>query len=167
MKAWIRKLSTPTGSVWILSHTIMILLGTLALSAKSVQTVLGVGVSEGIGGSLVATGVAGISLFLYIASSDAMRARTEMFSKAGLSAIYSGRSVLIRDQYQERLAKAQKIDLIGYGLFSSRGVRSCETMKSACLTPSDIEGCQERLRATRGGQHRQATLRRGRSKSRA
>lgn len=120
MKAWIRKLTTPTGSVWILSHTVMILLGTLVLSAKSVQTALGVGISEGIGGSLIATGVAGISLFLYIATSDAMRARAEMFSKAGLSAIYSGRSVRIRDQYQERLATAHKIDLIGYGLSSFR-----------------------------------------------
>jgi hypothetical protein len=98
----------------------MILLGTLCLSAKSVHTILGVGVSEGIGGSLIATGIAGISLFLYIASSDAMRARVEMFTEAGLSAIYSGRSVLIRDQYQQKLAKAQKIDLIGYGLSSFR-----------------------------------------------
>jgi hypothetical protein len=56
--------------IWILSHTIMILLGTLFLSAKSMHTVLATGVSEGIGGSLVATGVAGISLFLYVASSD-------------------------------------------------------------------------------------------------
>jgi hypothetical protein len=120
MKVWVRKLVTPTGGLWILSHTIMILFGTLFLSAKSVHTVLGAGVSEGIGGSLVATGVAGISLFLYIASSDAMRARVEMFTKAGLSAIYSGRSVLIRDQYQQKLAKAQKIDLVGYGLSSFR-----------------------------------------------
>jgi hypothetical protein len=43
-----------------------------------------------------------------------------MFTKAGLSAIYSGRSVLIRDQYQQKLAKAQRIDLVGYGLSSFR-----------------------------------------------
>ena len=92
----------------------------IAHSERQVQAALGVGVSEGIGGSLIATGVAGVSLFLYIMGSDTMRARAEMFSKAGLSAIYSGRSVLIRDQYQERLAKAQRIDLIGYGLSSFR-----------------------------------------------
>ncbi len=120
MKIWVRKLITPTGGLWILSHTIMILLGSLCLSAKSVHSALGIGVSEGIGGSLIATGIAGISLFLYIASSGAMRARIEMFTKAGLSAIYSGRSVLIREQYQQKLPKAQKIDLIGYGLSSFR-----------------------------------------------
>jgi hypothetical protein len=140
MKVWIRKLTTPIGSVWILSHTIMILLGTLVLSAKPVQTVLGIGISEGIGGSLIATGVAGISLFLYIVSSDAMRARAEMFSKAGLSAIYSGRSVLIRDQYQERLSKAQKIDLIGYGLSSFRQDFLSEFVAWSSRFPSFFEG---------------------------
>ena len=120
MKIWLRKLITPTGAIWILCHTVMMLLGTLCLSAQWVHTALGLGVSEGIGGSLIATGVAGISLFLYIAANDAMRARVEMFTVAGLSAIYSGRSVLIRDQYQSKLAKAQKIDLVGYGLSSFR-----------------------------------------------
>jgi hypothetical protein len=120
MKTLFKKLMTPLGAVWALSHTVMILLGSLILSAKSVQAVLGVSVSEGIGGSLIATGVAGISLFLYVSGSDSMRARVEMFSKAGLSAIYAGRSVRIRDQYQERLAKAQRVDLIGYGLSAFR-----------------------------------------------
>jgi hypothetical protein len=120
MKIWGRKLTTPTGALWALSHTIMILLGALCLSSPLLHNALGAGVSEGIGGSLIATGVAGISLFLYIANSDSMRASVEMFTKAGLSAIYPGRSVLIRDQYQPRLAKAQKIDLIGYGLSSFR-----------------------------------------------
>jgi hypothetical protein len=120
MKFWGRKLISPTGALWVLSHTIMILLGALCLSAQLLHNALGAGVSEGIGGSLIATGVAGISLFLYIANSEAMRASVEMFTKAGLSAIYPGRSVLIRDQYQPRLVKAQKIDLIGYGLSSFR-----------------------------------------------
>jgi hypothetical protein len=120
MQALFKKLMTPLGAVWVLSHTVMILLGSLVLGAKSVQAVLGVSVSEGIGGSLIATGVAGISLFLYVSGSDSMRARIEMFSKAGLSAIYAGRSVRIRDQYQERLTKAQRVDLIGYGLSSFR-----------------------------------------------
>jgi hypothetical protein len=118
MKALFKKLTTPLGGVWVLSHLVMILVGSLALSAKGFQAAVGTGVAEGIGGGLVATGVAGISLFLYIASSDALRARTEMFSRAGLLAVFTGRSVRIREQYQERLSRAQEIDLIGYGLSS-------------------------------------------------
>ncbi|MDN4984656.1 hypothetical protein QY049_15745 [Bradyrhizobium sp. WYCCWR 13022] len=120
MRLLIRRLMTPTGAVWILSHAIMVLVGSLCLSAKSIHAAIGTGIAEGIGGSLIATGIAGASLFLYVVSTDSMRSRIEMFTKAGLSAVYPGRSVLIRDQYQSRLANAQKIDLIGYGLSSFR-----------------------------------------------
>ena len=53
--------------------------------------------AEGIGGSLIASGIAGVSLFLYVSFTDTLRAQIETISKAGLSTIFSGRSVQIRD----------------------------------------------------------------------
>jgi len=97
----------------------MVLLGTLFLGTWS-RTWIGVGLADGIGGSLIASGVAGVSLFLYVSFTDTLRAQIETISKAGLSTIYSGRSVQIRDAYHERLTAARKIDLIGYGLSSFR-----------------------------------------------
>jgi hypothetical protein len=119
MRAIGRRLLSRLGAVWVLSHIIMVLLGTLFLGTWS-RTWIGVGLAEGIGGSLIASGVAGVSLFLYVSFTDTLRAQIETISKAGLSTIYSGRSVQIRDAYQHRLTVARKIDLIGYGLSSFR-----------------------------------------------
>ncbi len=119
MRAIGRRLLSRLGAVWVLSHIIMVLLGTLFPGTWS-RTWIGVGLAEGIGGSLIASGVAGVSLFLYVSFTDTLRAQIETISKAGLSTIYSGRSVQIRDAYHHRLTAARKIDLIGYGLSSFR-----------------------------------------------
>jgi hypothetical protein len=58
-------LSSRLGVVWVLSHTDMVLLGALFLGTWS-RTWVGVGLAEGIGGSLIASGIAGVSLFLYV-----------------------------------------------------------------------------------------------------
>ena len=97
----------------------MVLLGALFLGSWS-RTWIGVGACRGHWWLLIATGVAGVSLFLYVSFTDILRAQIETISKAGLSTIYSGRSVQIRDAYQHRLTVARKIDLIGYGLSSFR-----------------------------------------------
>jgi hypothetical protein len=119
MRAIGRRLLSRLGAVWVLSHIIMVLLGTIFLGTWS-RTWIGVGLAEGIGGSLIASGVAGVSLFLYVSFTDTLRAQIETISKAGLSTIYSGRSVQIRDAYHHRLTAARTIDLIGYGLSSFR-----------------------------------------------
>lgn len=114
-----RRLWSRLGVIWVLSHTIMVLLGALFLGTWS-RSWMGTGLAEGIGGSLIASGIAGVSLFLYVSFTDTLRAQLETLSKAGLFAIYPGRSVQIRDAYQHRLNVARKIDLIGYGLSSFR-----------------------------------------------
>ena len=114
IKGIARRLLTPLGTVWVLCHTVMVLLGALFLSSAALHATLGAGLSEGIGGSLIASGIAGVSLFLYVSATETLRSQIETFNKAGLSNVYAGRSVLIRDAYQKRLADAQRIDLIGY-----------------------------------------------------
>jgi hypothetical protein len=112
MKAFLRALTTPVGALWVVSHVVLVLLGALFLAAAPLQQLLGQGISEGIGGALIAAGIAGITLFLYVFTTEGLKARIEAFSKAGLLKIFSGRSVLIRDEYHTRLVKAGRATLL-------------------------------------------------------
>ena len=120
MKALVRSLATPTGITWMLCHGFAVLLGIVFLIAAPVHTWLGLGISEGIGGSLVASGIAGATLFLYVLTTEGLKSRIEAFTKAGLLQIFSGRSVLIREEYDTRLTRAHHIDLVGFGLAAFR-----------------------------------------------
>jgi hypothetical protein len=120
MKAFLRKLTTPLGALWILSHTVMVLLGVVFLAYASLHHLLGQGVTEAIGGALIASGIVGVTLFLYVLTTETLKSRIEAFTKAGLLKSFPGRSVLIRDKYHTRLAQARYIDLVGFGLSSFR-----------------------------------------------
>jgi hypothetical protein len=120
MKGFLRALTTPVGALWVVSHSGLVLLGIVFLVAAPLHNVLGQGLSEGIGGSLVASGIAGVTLFLYVFTTEGLKARIEAFTKAGLLKIFSGRSVLIRDEYHTRLAQARHIDLVAFGLSAFR-----------------------------------------------
>jgi hypothetical protein len=120
MKAFFRSLATPTGVIWILCHSFVVLLGIVFLIAAPIHRWLGQGISEGVGGSLIAGGIAGVTLFLYVLTTEGLKSRIEAFTKAGLLKIFSGRSVLIREEYDARLAKARHIDLVGFGLSAFR-----------------------------------------------
>lgn len=120
MRAFLRALTTPVGALWVVSHTALVLLGAVFLAASPLHKWLGKGISEGIGGSLIAAGIAGITLFLYVFTTEGLKARIEALTKAGLLNIFSGRSVLIRNEYDTRIVKARHIDLIGFGLSAFR-----------------------------------------------
>ena len=120
MRAFLRSLTTPVGALWVVSHSLVVLLGVMFLAAAPLHKILGQGISEAIGGSLVAGGIAGVTLFLYVFTTEGLKSRIEAFTKAGLLKIFTGRSVLIRDEYHTRLAKARHIDLIGFGLSAFR-----------------------------------------------
>jgi hypothetical protein len=116
MRAFLRALLKPVGALWILSHTVMVLFGAVFLAAAPIHQLLGQGVTEAIGGALIASGIVGVTLFLYVSTTETLKSRIEAFTKAGLLKIFSGRSVLIREEYHTRLAQARHIDLIGFGL---------------------------------------------------
>src|SRR6266436_6460737 len=116
MKAFLRALTTPVGALWVVSHSAVVLLGVVLLAAAPLHKVVGQGISEAIGGGLIASGIAGITLFLYVFTTEDLKSRIEAFARAGLLKIFSGRSVLIRDEYHTRLANTRHIDLVGFGL---------------------------------------------------
>lgn len=120
MRAFLRSLTTPVGALWLLSHAIVVLVGIVFLIGAPTHNLLGQAISEAIGGSLIAGGIAGITLFLYVLTTEALKSRMEAFTKAGLLKIFSGRSVLIREEYHTRLAQARQIDLVGFGLSAFR-----------------------------------------------
>src|SRR6185437_15472627 len=98
MKTLVRSLATPPGITWMLCHSLAVLLGIMVLIAPPIHKWVGEGISEGIGGSLIAGGIAGVTLFLYVLTTEVLKSRIEAFTKAGLLKIFPGRSVLIRKE---------------------------------------------------------------------
>lgn len=111
---------SPANLIWLFGHLVLFLLGIIALGADTYFPSLSKPVAEGIGGSLIATGVAGEVLFLYVMMSDSLRSRLELFTKAGLVKIFPHRSVRIRDEYERLLTDAKEIDILGFGQSSFR-----------------------------------------------
>ena len=78
-------------------------------------------IARGIGSSLIAAGIAGWVIFLYVFVSSAAADRLALIEAAGLREVFPRRSISIRNKYEERLHKAnQAIDVIGYGLRALR-----------------------------------------------
>jgi hypothetical protein len=113
--AFLRTIRRPTSLIWVFCHILTLILGFAVLSEPS-KKLFGSALAEGIGGSLAATGAAGIVLFLYVVSNDDLREKMNALSKAGLDAIFPHRSVLIKGEYNTRLSSARQIDLVGFGL---------------------------------------------------
>jgi len=110
---------TPTNLIWLFGHLVLFLVGIFFLNADHL---LGISkeIAEGVGSALIATGVAGEVLFLYVALSDTTRSRLELFTQAGLLKIFPHRSVRMRDEYDARLKEAHEVDVLGFGQSSFR-----------------------------------------------
>ena len=74
-----------------------------------------------IGGSIVATGLAGMVLFLKVWLDQRESQRLADIRAAGFSRIFATRAGLIKEEYDRRLARAsQCIDIMGFGLRNLR-----------------------------------------------
>lgn len=108
----------PTNIFWIVGHIIMFAVGIFltVIAAQSAHK----DILLGVGGSLIAAGIAGEILFLYVASSQQTKDKLDLLSIAGLQRIFPTRSVSIRDEYHSRLRNAKEVDVLGFGLSSFR-----------------------------------------------
>lgn len=105
-----RWLSSSQEAIYVLSHTVLVFAG-LALTAKG-----GV-LSVSLGTALIATGVAGYVLFLYVGYEQARKRQLEVLERFGFTDGFEGRAAAIRKEYDDRVAKArQGIDILGFGL---------------------------------------------------
>jgi hypothetical protein len=96
--------------IYILVHVIVFLVGVLLV--RSADAVL-----QGIGSSLVATGIAGWFVLAYVAMTQRVSERLSLLEDSGILRVFPARSVAIRRQYEERITKAKEgIDVIGFGL---------------------------------------------------
>lgn len=112
------KLLTPSSLFWVIGHLIIFAFGLFLTIYATQSTYKDIWI--GIGGSLIASGIAGEVLYLYVAFSEETRDRLELFTTAGLLRIFETRSVRIREEYESRLKGAKEIDVLGFGLSSFR-----------------------------------------------
>src|SRR5882757_5740242 len=95
----------PNNIYWIVGHIFILGLGiflTFIAAQSSYRDIL-----LGVGGSLIATGIAGEVLFLYIILSQETKEKLDLLAVAGLQKIFATRSVSIRNEYHSRLRGAK------------------------------------------------------------
>lgn len=109
----IRRIS-PTHWVYILIHAVVIMLGYILAGKEDVLV-------KSIGASLIAAGLTGEVVFVYIFTSDEIKNKLKILLDFGITNAFDGRSVTIASEYETRLNKLHKnLDIIGYGLSSLR-----------------------------------------------
>jgi hypothetical protein len=111
---------SPASLIWLVVHGAVALAGILLLRLPELHALVGRGLAEGVGGSLIAGGVIGLALFVYVRSNERTLKRLEILSDAGLIAVFPFRSVRIKSEYDTHLQNAQHIDIVGYGLSAFR-----------------------------------------------
>lgn len=110
----------PYKTVWFLGHVIIFLLGIIVVYAPLISNTVGDAIAGGVGASLIAAGVAGYILYLYVSLSEDDKQRYSVLVHAGLINAFNARSVVIREEYASRIRDATEIDMIGFGLAAFR-----------------------------------------------
>lgn len=119
--------------VYILVNAIVILLGIIAVMGGNTEPHIDPATSRpipqewwrdwltAIGFGLIATGIAGLVIFLWVYLSDRWFDRIERFDQFGLIGVHAERGPQLRMEYEDRLNRARKsIDVLGFGLRSLR-----------------------------------------------
>lgn len=109
---------SPSRHFYLLGHLLLLILGfALCLSRWADPEDAWGTVFLAVGASLVAVGIAGCALYLHVRWSQEEERRLGELSRAGIVAIFKGRSVAVREEYDSRLAVASRaIDILGFGL---------------------------------------------------
>lgn len=115
-----RRIMSTKYVIYYLLYIIIVLFGMLTMQSEVLQRIFGVVTLQGIGGSLVATGLAGMIISFYVITTDEMREQIAIISQAGLVNIFSQRAASIKPQYDQRINTARNIDIIGFGLSALR-----------------------------------------------
>lgn len=101
---------TPRHWVYLLLNVVVAVLGLLLIRT-------GNDVAGAVGASMVAAGIAGWVLFVWVLVNQEQARRLEVLARSGLVDAFPGRSTRIKEQYDRRLADArQVIDIMGFGL---------------------------------------------------
>lgn len=116
MRGWF----SPGSVIWVAIHILILAFGAFMMDSSGVTGTIGEEAADAIGSSLIATGAAGILLFIYVQKTDAIQKRLAVFSDAGLATVFRLRAAQIKPEYDSRLRDAREIDVIGWGLSNFR-----------------------------------------------
>ncbi len=106
----------PTSVTYILTHATLFLVGIILILYAKGSPIL-----AGVGTSLIAAGIAGWVIFVYVLTSNRELERAVAIQAAGLRNIFPARSISIRGEYDMRIDGAkQHADVVGFGLSSLR-----------------------------------------------
>lgn len=105
---------SPTNWIYVLAHLCLLLIGFVLLGYQNPT-------AKAIGASLIAAGIAGWVILVYVLQSQKLTDRIKIVLDFGFRAAFEGRSVLIKKEYDSRLSTvSQKIDIMGFGLKTLR-----------------------------------------------
>lgn len=103
---------------YFLVHSVIILVGALVtVGSNSLEDEWFKAVGFALGTSIVAAGMCGLVVWVYIANSEGSLDLLKALEKSGLEWVYPKRAAQIRNEYAVRLQKAHRqIDILGFGL---------------------------------------------------
>ncbi len=105
-KRWL----SPTSWVYALAHVVVFLLGFLLVRSESK-------IALNVGASLMAAGIVGLVIFVYVFLSESRAQRLEILSQFGFVSAFDARAARIKAEYDQRLSHAtERIDIMGFGL---------------------------------------------------
>src|SRR5215813_11406383 len=116
MRVW----SSPASLLWLFGHLFLAIVGFICISWPKPTEWFGETLAFGVGASLIATGFAGLTLYLYVRRTESLQRTIEILAAAGLLQVFPGRSTTIRSEYDTRLRNASEVDIVGFGLSSLR-----------------------------------------------
>jgi hypothetical protein len=112
-RAW-RNATRSSNPVYFVVQIVIVMAGSIMLSFKSTGWVA-------VGTGLISAGIAGLVTFFYVLLQEGKAERQRALEASGLRAIFEGRSISIRPEYESRLRDAHRqIDILGFGLNSLR-----------------------------------------------
>lgn len=103
--------------IYFLSHVLMVVVGGAVALASGLTSEGWQATLFSIGVSIIAAGLCGMIVWVYVASSERGFDQVRALEAAGIEWAYPIRAAQIRGEYQARLEKAKRnIDILGFGL---------------------------------------------------
>ena len=116
----IQKSLSARHGLYLSCHAMLVILG-LSLMLFDWQNTQLASIMVAVGASVLAMGFGGTVLFLLVWIEQKESERQDAIRRSGLHRIFSARSVRIKSEYDERLARAtEAIDVLGFGLKALR-----------------------------------------------
>src|SRR5690348_11157628 len=104
-----RRWMSPTNWIYVLVHLVLMVVG-YSLTIRQNPLLVG------IGSSLIAAGVTGWVVLVYVLQAQQLSDRVRILTELGLTSAFKGRSVTIKPEYDRRLTRAKEnIDVLGFG----------------------------------------------------